>query len=151
MSHQDIAQQTLLEQGMLNLIMGALRNTLAWKPESPDFSRKLSSLLFAAQSFHRHLERTLAVEEYNGYMEMVAPLNPHLAKNVEQLRQEHDLFRKDARRIVYGLENVSPTGRFTLDSVCDELLALLNKIESHNRKEADLLQEGFNREEGGEG
>jgi hypothetical protein len=28
MAHQDIAQQTLLEQGMLNLIMGALQETV---------------------------------------------------------------------------------------------------------------------------
>src|SRR6476469_9538939 len=118
MHQRDIAEQTMLEQEMLNLIMGALRNTIAWKPESPDFSRKLSTILFSAQSFQRHLERTLAVEEYNGYMPMVAPSNPHLAKNVEILRQEHDVLRKDARRIVYSLENFSPTGGSALEGMC---------------------------------
>jgi hypothetical protein len=60
-------------------------------------------------------------------------------------------FAKDARRIVYHLENVASTGHVTLDSVCEELLVLLNDIEDHNRKEANLLQEGFNQDEGGEG
>jgi hypothetical protein len=151
MAYQDIARQTLLEQGMLALIMGALRKTIEWKLESPAFSRKLSSVLFAAQSFQRHLERTLAVEEYDGYMDMVVQLCPHLARKIEVLRQEHDLFRKETRRIVYRLEHVSSTGHITLDSVCDELLVLLTNIEEHNRKEVDLLQEGFNQEEGGEG
>ncbi len=151
MTPQDIAQQTLLEQGMLNHIMGALRSTIDWKLHGDDLSRKLSTLRFIAQSFQRHLERVLALEEYDGYMDMVGRLSPHLGKEVDALRREHDTFRKAVPRIVARLERISSTDPIPLGTVCDELLVLLDRLEGHSRRESALLQEAINREGGGEG
>src|ERR1700682_3241191 len=100
MAFQDIAQQTFLEQGMLNHIMGALRSTIDWKLHGDDLSRKLSTLRFITQSFQSHLDSVMALEEYDGYMYMVGSLSPHLGKEVDVLRQEHDQFRKAVLRIV---------------------------------------------------
>ena len=151
MAFQDIAQQTFLEQGMLNHITDALRSTIDWKLQGDDLSRKLSTLRFMAQSLQRHLERVMALEEYDGYMDMVGRLSPHLGKEVDALRQEHDQFRKAVPRIVARLERISSTDHIPLGIVCDELLVLLEGLEGHNRKEADLIQEAFDREGGGEG
>jgi hypothetical protein len=151
MAPQDIAQQTLLEQGMLYHLTDALRSVIDWKLHGADLSRKLSTLRFIAQSFQRHLERVMALEEYDGYMDMVGRLSPHLGKEVDALRQEHDTFRKAVPRIVARLERISLTDHTTMGIVCGELLVLLEGLEGHNRKEADLLQEAFDREGGGEG
>ena len=65
--NNDIAQQTVVEDGILKLLVEGLRSALAWKVTN-DFSRKLSSVRFITQSFQRHLERLMALEEYDGYM-----------------------------------------------------------------------------------
>ena len=151
MAHQDIAQQTLLEQGMLIHLTDALRSVIDWKLQGDDLSRKLSTLRFIAQSFQRHLERLMALEEYDGYMDMVGALSPHLGKDVDALRKDHDQFRKAVSRIVSRLERISSADPTTTGLVCDEMLVLLEGLEDHNRKESDLLQEAFDREGGGEG
>src|SRR5947207_15996801 len=100
MVYTDLAQQTLVEHGLLLLLMEGLRNTLAWKVPGTDFARKLSTLRFITQSFQRHLERVLALEEYDGYMDLVLKESPQLGNVVDGLRQEHDQFRAEARHIV---------------------------------------------------
>src|SRR5204863_6543058 len=108
MAHTDLAQQTLAEENMFRLLIAGLRQTLAWDVQGTDFARKLSSLRFMAQSFQRHLGHLLALEEYDGYMDLVLQTNQQLGNTVIALKQEHDQFRKEASQIVYRFENVSP-------------------------------------------
>lgn len=122
---QEMAQQTLVENEFLKLLMESLRTTLAWKVQGNDFSRKLSTLRFVAQSFQRHLERVFSLEEYDGYMNLVSKKSPRLSRTVDALRMEHDQFRIGIRRIVHGLEHVSPTNQASFDSLCADLLVLL--------------------------
>jgi hypothetical protein len=149
--NQDITQQIAVESGMFKLLMEGLRNALAWKVHGNDFSRKLSTLRFMAQSFQRHLEHLLAAEEFDGYLVNVGEIAPQLARSVDALRLQHEKFRAGSRRILHGLERVSPTDKVRFDSLCNDFLTLLNSIEEHNQREADLVQEAFAREGGGEG
>ena len=151
MAHEDIARQTVVEHGMLQHLLGALRMVIGWESEGADFTRKLSTLRFVVQSLQRHLERLMALEEYDGYMGIAVRLSPQLGKEVDALRQEHDEFRGAVHRIVHCLERVSATDRRTLGTVCDDLLALVQRLGEHSRKETDLLQEAFEQDEGGEG
>lgn len=151
MDRQNIAQQTHIEHEMLRLIMEGLRLTAGWQVSGPNGSRKLSTLRFMAQSFQRHLERLLALEECDGYMDMVVASAPRLSRATETLRGEHELFRKEARQFVQRLERLSAMEPVVLGQVCDDLLILLDKIEQHSQKEMNLLQEAFIQEEGGEG
>jgi hypothetical protein len=151
MDRQDVARQIQVEQDMLRHIMEGLRTTVGWQVPGPDASRKLSSLRFIAQSFQRHLEHVLALEEYDGYMDLVLSLAPWLSRAADALRSEHDVFRIEARRLVQRLERLPATDLAGLGKVCDSLLVLLDKVEAHNGKEIALLQEAFKRDEGGEG
>jgi|ERR1043165_7365997 hemerythrin-like domain-containing protein len=151
MAYTDLAQQTLVENNMLMLLMEGLRNTLAWKVEGTDFARKLSTLRFIMHSLQRHLERVLALEEYDGYMDLALSANPQLGNSVDALRQEHEQFRKEASQIVHRFEHVSPTDGDSFTRICGELVALLNRLDGHNKKEISLMQEVFARDEGGEG
>jgi Hemerythrin HHE cation binding domain len=151
MPHTDLAQQTLVENGMLMLILEGLRNTLAWKVQDMGFARKLSTLRFITQSLQRHLERVLALEEYGGYMDFVVHESPRLTKLVESLKQDHEQLRKDTRQIVQQFENVSPADGGLFAQTCDGLGSLLTRLAAHNKKEATLMQEAFTRDEGGEG
>ena len=149
MNH-DIAQQTVVENDMLKLLVEGLRSALAWKVTN-DFSRKLSSVRFITQSFQRHLERLMALQEYDGYMDRLEKKAPQLARAVSDLRQEHETFRTGSRRILHGLEHVSSTDHATFANLCDELLTLLKDLDEHSKKETDLYHEAFEQDAGGEG
>jgi hypothetical protein len=151
MDRQEVARQTQVEQEMLRHIMDGLRTTAGWQVPGPDASRKLSTLRFVAQSFQRHLEHLLALEEYDGYMDMVLACAPWLGRATDALRAEHEGLRREARRLVQRLERLPATDPGALDKVCGALLVLLDKIEGHNDKEVALIQEAFKRDEGGEG
>ena len=150
MNH-DIAQQTVVENGMLKLLIEGLRSALAWKVTNDAFSRKLSSVRFITQSFQRHLERLMALEEYDGYMDRLKKKAPQLTRAVSDLKKEHEIFRTGIRRILHGLEHVSSTDYATFAHLCDELLTLLQTLDEHSKKETDLYHEAFEQDAGGEG
>jgi hemerythrin-like domain-containing protein len=149
MDRQDVARQTQVEHELLQYLIQGLRAMAAWPVPGPDASRKLSTLRFTAQSFQRHLERLLAVEEYDGYMGLVRVAAPRLGRATDALKDEHEQFRTEARRVVRRLDLLPSTDLAALGQVCDDLLALLRQIEEHSRKELTLLQEAFGQDEGG--
>jgi hypothetical protein len=151
MDRQDVARQTQVEHEMLKLIMEGLRVTAGWQVHGPDASRKLSTLRFIAQSFQRHLERLLDLEEHDGYMDLLATCEPRLGRAADALRAEHDHFRTEARQVAHRLGQLTATDPAALGGVCDDLLALLRRVEEHSGKEIHLLQEAFGRDGGGEG
>ena len=151
MDRQDIAEQTRVEQELLRHVMEGLRLSTTWQVRGPDASRKLSTLRFVTGAFQRHLERLLALEEYDGFLDQVPASAPRLARAAAALRAEHDGFRSEARRVVQRLERLPATDPPALEKVGGELVALLDRIEGHNRKEMALLLEAFERDEGGEG
>lgn len=147
----DIAQQTLVENGILKKLTEGLRATLAWKVQGSDFSRKLSTLRFMAESFQGHMERLMTLEECDGYMDLVMETTPNLGNAVDALRQEHELFRQRMRRVVHGLEHIATSDHTTFVTICNDLAALLNTVDEHSRKEVDMFQEVFKNVGGGEG
>jgi hemerythrin-like domain-containing protein len=151
MDNRDVARQTQVEQELLGHIMQVVRISAGWPVPGPDASRKLSTLRFVAQSFQRHLEHLLTLEEYDGYMDLVRTCAPRLGRLTEALKLEHDVFRGRTRQLVQRLERLAATDVKTLDTVCTEMLELLNRVEEHNKKETELIQEAIAQDEGGEG
>jgi hemerythrin-like domain-containing protein len=150
MGSHEITEQTRVEHELLHHLMHGLRSTAAWRVQEPNATRKLSTLRFIVQSFQRHLEHLLTIEEYDGYMGLLQSAVPRLAQTTDTLRDEHDQFRDAARWIVQQLERLPTTDLPALGQVCDDLLALVGRIEEHNRKEIALIQETLGRDEGGE-
>jgi hemerythrin-like domain-containing protein len=146
-----LAQQIHIETALMNLLLEGLRTILAWKVQGDDFTRKLSTLAFVSKSLRRHLERLMNLEETDGYMEVVLETKPNLSKVVDQLRQEHDRFQHATKRIVRRFEQLSATDQVAFNRTCDELAEFLQKLEIHTRREANLIQDTFDQEEGGEG
>jgi len=115
-----------------------------------DFFPKAVHSPVIVRSFQGHLDRLFALEEYDGYMDLVNKRAPRLSKIVDALKLEHEEFRGGVRRIALGLERISsPTDQAKFDTVCGELLDLLDKLEVHGRKETDLFQEAFEQDRGG--
>src|SRR6516165_12100390 len=111
MDRQDVARQTKVEHGLLQQLIQGLRATAAWPVPGPDASRKLSSLRFVAGSFQRHLERLLALEEYDGYLGLVRACAPRLVRAADALRVEHEHFRSEAWRVAQRLERLRDSDR----------------------------------------
>jgi hemerythrin-like domain-containing protein len=151
MNQFNMIQQTLVEKKLLKVLVEGMKNTLAWRIRGDDMSRKLSTLRFITRSFRSHMERLMALEERDGYMDVVIEKHPHLNKKVEALRADHNDFRVGMKRLTDDLERVLPTDQKALNDLCDGASALLKKVDEHSTKEADIFQEAFEREEGGEG
>ena len=151
MDRQEVARQTQVEHDMLKHLVEGLRMAAGWQVQGQDASRKLSTLRFVLQSFQRHLERLLALEEDDGYMGLVRACAPWLGRTTDALRAEHGRFRTEASRLVQRLERLPATDLAGLGEFCDDLLVLLGEIGEHSDKEMALLQEAFDRDEGGEG
>jgi len=151
MTNNNIADQMVVEHEMLKHIVDGLRLAIGLKPEGDNFSRKLHTVHFIALSLQRHLDHMLALEEGDGYMDAVVKLSPQLGRRVDALRQEHDQFRQASRQVLHRLEAVAPTDQAGFRNACDEVLALLKKLEAHTSKEVKLVQEAFGRDGGGEG
>src|SRR5262249_58636524 len=83
--------------------------------------------------------------------DLVLPAAPGRAGATDALRAEHDRFRAETRRLVQRLERLPATDRAALAEVCGDLLALVDRLEEHSRKEIALIQEALDRDGGGEG
>jgi hemerythrin-like domain-containing protein len=151
MKLDEVAQQAAIEHEMLKHIAAALRATMQWKLSGDDVSRKLGSLRFISQSFQRHLEHVMALEEYDGYMNVVTESYPEFTERTEKLRSEHDRFREMLGRINYRLERLSPADVVAFEENCTQLSKLLEEINDHNQRETSLIQEAFLEDVGGEG
>lgn len=151
MNLDEIAQQAAIEHEMLKHIAAALRATMQWKLSGDDVSRKLGSLRFISQSFQRHLDHVMTLEEYDGYMNVVTESYPELTDRTEKLRCDHDRFRDSLARINYRLERVSPADVAAFEETCSAINALLDEINDHNQRETALIQEAFLEDMGGEG
>jgi hypothetical protein len=151
MDHLAIPQQVLAEHQTLAFVASALRSTTGWKFQGSDLTRKLSSMLFVGQSFQRHLKRLMALEEEQGYMSSALALRPELSGEVAELRAEHDYFRSQLSRILSRIKRASPTDHEGFAKLSSDLLALLERLDVHSKKETDLLQEALLQDEGGEG
>ncbi|HEX4146005.1 MAG TPA: hemerythrin domain-containing protein [Pirellulales bacterium] len=149
MEHKAISEQMLIEHEMLSHLESALRALLQWTSRGQDLSRKLSSLRFMTESFQRHLEHLMALEEDDGYMEVVRECRPEFTSQVDALRTEHDDFRRRLRRATGRLERLSISDVEHCEQVSQELGQLLEQIDAHSRKEVDLLQRSLLQEEGG--
>lgn len=147
----DVAIRAQVERESLQHIRNALNRIIEWEERGGDPSQKLPSLRLIALAFRRHLDGLIAVEEQGGYLQEVTEARPQLSGEVASLQREFEDFQALIDRIVARLQQVAPTNRARMLVVSEELFALANELEEHDRKEIDLLQEAFLRVEGGEG
>jgi hemerythrin-like domain-containing protein len=151
MDQRAISRQLLVEHEILGHVTNALRATVGWKYPAADFTRKLDSLRFVVQSYQRHLNHLMELEEENGYMTVVVASRPELTEEVETLRHEHGDFRKSVNRIRTRLRIVQPTDQAAFAKISEDLLTILEKMDGHSKRETDLLQHALLDDEGGEG
>lgn len=146
-----VTEQCLIEHRTLGHIKEALRLAVDWQVGAPGLPRKLATVRFMAQSFRRHIERLMNLEEKDGYMEVVSQLKPNLVDQARRLRDEHDVFRSTLARLLPRLESASDTHAAEIASICDDLHSLLHGVDIHDARETALLQEVMLQDDGGEG
>jgi len=140
-----------MEHQILEYVKQALRVTLHWKAPAVSMPRKLSTLHFTIQSFQRHLERLMKIEEEGGYMSHVLDAKPHLQQRVEKLATDHVRFRNRLRELLPELNDIKEGEEPRFVQVCDELESLLKEVDHHDLREVELLQESLLIDDGGEG
>jgi hypothetical protein len=146
-----VTEQCLIEHRTLAHVKAALRLALEWQVGPPGLPRKAATVRFMAQSFRRHIERLMQLEEKDGYMEVVGQLKPNLVDQARRLRDEHDVFRVTLARLLPRLESVADTNGTEIAAICDELDSLLHAVDIHDARETALIQDVVTQDEGGEG
>ncbi len=146
-----VGHQCLLEHQILAHVTAALRLSLQWRVTAVGYAKKLSTVRFTAQSFQRHLERLLTLEEGGGYMAFVRDRQPALFERVRHLRREHDEFRVALTETLEQMEQLPDDQGGSLDDLCLDLEQLLLQLESHHHHEIELMQEALTQDVGGEG
>ncbi|HEX3655451.1 MAG TPA: hemerythrin domain-containing protein [Pirellulales bacterium] len=136
-----LAHQTLVEHQILEHVKDALRLTLEMKVSSSSLARKLSSVRFMAQSFERHLNRLLILEEDGGYMEMVRERRPQLIDEATRLRHEHGELRELLAGIKQGLDGLADGDEERFHGTCHKLRDLLDRLDEHDAREINLLEQ----------
>ncbi len=145
------ASAACLEHEILNHVKQALRVTLGWKVPSEGISRKLSSVQFTLKSFQRHLERLMNIEEQDGYMAFVGEIKPNMHFRVDRLQHDHGRFRHAMHALLPKVDTLSEYNEEEIETVCEEIYALLECIDLHDKEEIALLQDSMWLDEGGEG
>ena len=143
MADKAISQQILAEHEMLMHVTNALRTVLDWKDHDYDLSRKLASLRFATQSYERHLERLMSLEEHEGYMEVIGHSRPDLRRQVDALHDEHLELRTSLGELAHRLDALSPTDHARYASASADLATLLRRVEEHGNRETALLEQAL--------
>jgi hypothetical protein len=146
-----IAAQTLMEHRTLEYVKQALRVTVQWDLDSVGADRKLSSVRFIAESLQRHLLRLMELEESGGYMQAVVEEKPHLANQIVRLRADHEVFRRQLAVLPICHPQTDELADETLSQANPALLAFLDKLDEHDRRETNLIQIAFCEDDGGEG
>jgi hemerythrin-like domain-containing protein len=145
-----LGHQALVEHQILQHVIAALRLSLQWQVSAVGMQKKLSSVRFTAQSFQRHLERLLDLEEGGGYMQFVREQRPTLFDKVLALRHEHDEFRETLAQVMMSLDKLTTGDAAEFDDICQQLEAFLQRLDEHNLQEVELMQEAMS-DVGGEG
>ncbi len=148
---QEIVRQAEVELAILLGIEESLRIALQWMTRGRGNSHKLSTLRFHTWSFERHLTRIQVLADHGGYMHLITDAHPHLAGEVEALRNEREELHSDLGRIIIRLDHVSTDDAAGFGKTCADLERFLDDLRTHGQKERELLQRSFTQEEGGEG
>lgn len=145
------ANAACMEHEILNHVKQALRITLGWKVPPEGVFRKLSSVQFTLKSFQRHLDRLMNIEEQDGYLSFVEEVKPNMHFRVDKLARDHHRFRRALDALLPKVDSLSEYSDDEVDTVCDEIHALLEKVDHHDKEEIALLQDSMWFDEGGEG
>lgn len=143
--------QFTVESEVLDHIKNALRGAIMSDGKRMGLDRKVSSVRFVAESLQRHLERLLDLEEEVGYQELLEEIKPHLHDRATLLLKEHMEIRKTLQAIAKMTPNLKPGDEPHFVHFCENVLALLDKVDRHERSERIILQELYCSDEGGEG
>ena len=151
-THADSASSvSWIEHQMLDHVKSALRVTLEWDAPVVSLARKKSSVRFSFQSFCRHLERLMRIEERDNYLVELSDQKPYLEPQIRRLQEDHEHFRRRIHEIGERLEGLSDWEEHEFSDCCLEVRELLVDVDQHDHAEVRLLQEMLSYDEGGEG
>jgi hypothetical protein len=149
--NEAFVHQNMVEAGTLTLLGDAIRSAIAWPLPHRQPGRKVATVRYLCQLYRQTLERVLAIEENDAYMDIVSESHPRFEEKLEKLRREHGAYRVAWQEITPRLDRVAATKGNEFEQLCEQISALLRKVDSHLQRESDLNSEAALVDLGGEG
>lgn len=138
-----ILNQAEVENMMLKNARNALLAIMEWQTEGETFTRKLSSFRHAVQVFQSQLVRVFAIEEHDGFMDVVLECSPHFAERIARFKKDHENLRAEIEIVATKLDRLEPDSLAGLGVVSEQLQAVLRKIEAHGQRETECVQDAL--------
>jgi hemerythrin-like domain-containing protein len=148
MPYRLVSEQMLKEHEVLAQLSDALRTAIRWGQHG-DLQRKMSAVHFLTESFQRHLERMLELEERGGYLQMIKQSHPEFERQADVFRKEHQQFRETTERLLQAMNGSPEPASAEAELIFAELTSLLEQVDGHNKRELDLLQQIILHQHGG--
>jgi iron-sulfur cluster repair protein YtfE (RIC family) len=89
-----------------------------------------------------HITSHFRFEEENGYMDAVRKREPHLVRAIDQLAAEHRQLSQDLDELV----ELTQTGDGVGAALRQKVQAWVERVEAHEHRENDLVQNAFNQD-----
>jgi hypothetical protein len=93
----------------------------------------------------------MKLEESGGYMIIVGEHKPNMQEQAELLLAAHEEFRETLAALMPALDALGDDEAASFQNVCQDIRSLLDRVDEHDRREVELLQEALLSDEGGEG
>lgn len=108
-------------------------NLAAWLPElRTEFER-----------YRAHFIQQMALEERGGYLRPVTESYPHLERQIEDLRGEHEQIIRIMTRIHENLQELTERDRLRISDCCCRIQNLLRVVRDHECQENQVLSGVF--------
>ena len=149
--HQAILNQNAVEARALGHFADAIRSAVAWPLPRRQPGRKVATVRYLCQLYRQMLERALAIEENDGFMDALSDSDSRFESQVEKFRREHAAIRCGWQEVAPRLDRVSAVNETEFEQICEQVNSLLDQMDRHLQRESDALVDASLIDLGGEG
>jgi hemerythrin-like domain-containing protein len=128
-------------------LMAELEKLVSALPKQ-DCGDWLDALRFHFGRFRAHLKSCFRAEETDGFMAPVLEIRPTLAREVEQLKNDHRELSQSLDEIERTTTELRPSDMMPIEDVCHRIERLIASVKRHAEREELLVMSVFNQDIG---
>ena len=147
MTPKELAEWLQKEHVQVEELSNGLREQVATLPRR-HLGRWLADLCAQFECFRAHLQKHMALEEYDGYLSAVLECRPTLSGRVSVLKHEHLEMGQLMTSIYQTLRAITADDRLIMRDCCSRIRHLLDSVEEHETAENMMVTYVFTQDIG---
>ena len=147
MTPKELADWLQKEHAEVEDLSNGLREQVATLPRR-HLGRWLEDLCARFESFRAHLQKHMALEEYDGYLASVLECRPTLSGRISALKHEHLEIGQLMTSIYQALQAITADDHLIMRHCCSRIRHLLDSVEEHEQAENTMVTHVFTQDIG---